>query len=113
MTTTWNRERINALLERNDRSVERALIALFHRQTTDEQKWEQTKHHNGIGFSGYDAEIFTSFAKQVLNGRQLSPKQLAVCRKRDRQGNMRIGCYWRQLLQEIEHRQAAEMPQAA
>jgi hypothetical protein len=102
IATAWNRESITALLARNDRAVERALVVLFDRQTADEQASDVTSHQNGIGFSGLDAEIFSSFAKQIQQGRTLSPKQLAIARKADKNGNQRIARYWRQLLEAIE-----------
>jgi len=37
---------------------------------------------NGIGFSGVDSEILSSFAVQVNNGRNLSAKQMAIVYKR-------------------------------
>jgi hypothetical protein len=106
-TQTPNRESITALLARNDNAVERALLVLFDRQTADEQMTDATRQHNGRGFTAFDAEIFSSFAKQVRQGRTLSPKQLALARKPDKFGNPRIARYWSQLLEAAEAKQAA------
>jgi hypothetical protein len=98
----WTRESIVALLDRSDEAVERALLRILRNQTSDEQASERAAHRNGVGFGSFDAEIFTSFAFQVQSGRHLSPRQLAICRKRDSNGTMKLGKYWRQLLAFIE-----------
>lgn len=100
MTDSWNVEKIRTLLLTNDRAVERALVALATRQTQDEFNTEQTRLQNGIGFTGSDAKIMTSMAKQVSRGRTLTEKQLAYLRsgKSDRFPH-RICKYARQLLE--------------
>jgi hypothetical protein len=85
-----------------------ALLALYERQTSDEQSSETTSHENGVGFNGTDAHILTSFAKQALRNQEarrnvggypndLSEKQLALLRKK-------LAKYGRQLLEEAEAR---------
>ena len=100
----WNRGTINELLLTNDRAVERALIALYARQTSCEKDSKQTRETNGRGFSKYDAEIFSSFAQWVERGRTLTPRQLETCRKLGKNGHPRIGRYWKQLLEETAER---------
>ena len=65
-------------LKANRQWAERALVVLLARQTADEQASESTQWQNGQGFNGPDANILTSFAKQVQQGRQLSTKQAAI-----------------------------------
>jgi hypothetical protein len=96
-TTSLTRESLSNLLLTNDRAVERALVALFERQTEGEQVTNATRVSNGVGFSMLDADIFSSFAKQVQTRGFLSPKQLEVCRKLNKAGTPRIGKYWAQL----------------
>lgn len=60
----------------------RALLAIYEFQTAEEQVIETTKEKNGVGFNGVDAEILTSFAKQVQAGRTLSAKQMAIVFKK-------------------------------
>lgn len=43
----------------------RALLVIYAMQTADEQASETTTASNGVGFSGFDAELLTSFAKQL------------------------------------------------
>ena len=78
---TWTRTEIETLINTNDRAVERAMVAIWERQTRDEQETQDTRHHNGIGFSGWTAKSGTYFANWVRSGRSLSGKHLAKARK--------------------------------
>lgn len=104
--TEWTRERIIKLLETNDVAVGRALSALLERQTSEEQRSEQTISSNGVGFSGAHAEPMTSMAKFFRSRGYLTPKQLAWLRGKTPKGSMRIGMYAKQLL-EIAQEKAA------
>lgn len=60
----------------------RGLVVIYSYQTAAEQQNNATCHDNGVGFTGVDAAILSSFAQQVNKGRTLSPKQMAiVCKK--------------------------------
>jgi len=55
----------------------KALVRIFQEnQTNDEQTEGVTRHDNGIGFSGCDAEFLSSLAKQYLKRGSLSDKQM-------------------------------------
>lgn len=97
----WTEQEIIDLLARSDKAVERALLRLYERQTSYEQSSEITHDANDVGFGAFDAEIFSSFAKQILRGFHLSPKQLEVCRKPFGKKNPipRIAKYRKQLLE--------------
>lgn len=58
--------------------IARAIVAIYQRQTSTEQMIGQTTDKNGIGFNGVDAFILSSFAQQIISGRTLSEKQLAI-----------------------------------
>ena len=60
----------------------KGLLRIFEYQTATEQACETTQEHNGVGFTGVDAEILSSFAKQVNKGRNMSPKQMAIIYKK-------------------------------
>jgi hypothetical protein len=61
----------------------KALIRIFQEnQTQDEQVIEATKEDNGIGFTGTDGQILSSFAKQQLARGTLSPKQMVIVFKK-------------------------------
>ena len=60
----------------------RALMCIYNLQTSDEQASGYTRNWNSVGFSGVDSEILSSFAEQVLKGRTLSQKQMAIVQKK-------------------------------
>ena len=78
----WKKDEIKELLQTNDRAVLRGLVAVYSLQTKDEKALAETVEHNGVGFSGFDAEILTSFAKQVQEQGKLTDRQMEVARKR-------------------------------
>lgn len=104
----WDRARLNDLLLSNDRAVERALIVLFDRQTSEEKATETTRVLNNRGFTAADAEILSSLAKQVRRGRTLTSRQLGICRKLGKNGVCRLARYHRQLLEEIAAKEARQ-----
>ena len=60
----------------------KALVKVYTLQTLDEQATGQTSNLNGVGFSGIDSKILSSFAEQVNKGRNLSAKQMAIVFKK-------------------------------
>lgn len=78
----WTKEEISAKLQTSDAWVVRAVIAIYERQTEDEQVSMTTNHHNSVGFNGVDAEIMSSFAQQAKRRGSLSPKQLVIARRK-------------------------------
>ena len=80
----WTREKVLALLDRNDKAVWRAVHRIYQNQTSDEQDSEATIKQNGVGFNGSDAGILSSFAKFYERTGYLSPKQTALARKKVR-----------------------------
>jgi hypothetical protein len=85
-------EQLRHRLASNDRWALRALLRIYQNQTADEQCRETTIERNGIGFTGPDAEILTSFARQYQRRGCLSPKQMIILRRR-------IPAYARQIVQ--------------
>lgn len=79
-TTIWTREQIDGLLDKSRLAVERAIVVLFERQTSDEQAHGATKHSNNRGFSQAYAHYGTYCARWVLSGKSLSGKHLDKCR---------------------------------
>lgn len=62
----------------NPTSVLQTLVAMYNEQTYDEQNGEVTLHNNGRGFNALDAQILSSFAKQVIQKGSLTENQYAV-----------------------------------
>lgn len=71
-------EFIRTKLGTNEAWAKKALLKIYDRQTQDEKSSESTNHHNNVGFTGADAHILSSFAKQLLYKKFLSPKQMAI-----------------------------------
>jgi len=59
---------IKALLLSDNLAVEKAILALYSKQTENEKVADVTNVDNGMGFTGADAYILTQFAKFILNG---------------------------------------------
>jgi len=78
---TWTRTEIEEMINGNDRAVERAMVAIWERQTADEQETQGTRHHNGRGFAAWSARSGTYFAEWVSSGRRLTGKHLVKARK--------------------------------
>jgi hypothetical protein len=91
----YSKDDIYALLVKSDMAVVRGVEAIYARQTADEKSAETTSHSNGVGFTGVDAGILSSFAKQIAKWRAekvetgsnrypfpLSPKQMVIARKK-------------------------------
>lgn len=81
-TKVWTKDEIKHLLETNDRMVMKSIVKIYEKQTEDEKLAETTAHHNGVGFNGVDAELLSSYAKQILKGYTLSAKQMIWARKK-------------------------------
>ena len=62
--------------------AQKALMKIFANQTDDEQTSEETRLHNDLGFTGSDAKILSSFAKQFSRKGWLSDKQNAILMKK-------------------------------
>jgi hypothetical protein len=78
---TWTREEIIEMLETNPRAVERAMVAIWKRQTQDEQRDFTTRHSNNIGFCGWSAKSGSYYAQRVQNGGALTGHHLVKARK--------------------------------
>jgi hypothetical protein len=112
-TQTYTKTAIVELLEKSDLAVERGVLAIYARQTMDEQTATETKHQNGVGFNGVDANIMSSFAQQIerrvangtRGGQCLSEKQMAIARRK-------IVRYARQLVEIANEKMGSPRPHA-
>lgn len=77
----WTAERIVHLLNTNDKAVERAVVAIYERQTQDEKAASVTCHDNSVGFSGCDAIRGSYWARLIKRGYHLYPDKLAKARR--------------------------------
>jgi hypothetical protein len=91
------KRQLQDLLGRSDEACKRALLVVFANQTATEQQCEGTFEDNGIGFTGVDGHILSSFAKQLNRFGKLSEKQMVILRKK-------MPRYWRQLWREAQRK---------
>ncbi len=92
---------IKQVLLANNLAVERAILVLYARQTSDEQRAGSTTHRNGRGFNAFHAEMGTYYARWLQSGRHLTGKHLEKARKMSLQ-------YAAQLLEEAQAKAAAK-----
>ena len=78
----WNKEEIKYLIETNDKVLISSLLQVYNSQTIDEQCTKETAERNGVGFNASDAYILSSFAEWYKSHEYLSPKQIAIARKK-------------------------------
>ena len=90
----WTAEEILHKLAVSDVFLERSLMVLYARQTSDERSQQATVEVNGVGFNRYDAGYLTSLAEQVRDnagnprsqyhteGQRLSPRQRTAARNK-------------------------------
>lgn len=78
----WTGESIKTMLETNDKAVARAVMALYQRQTADEQSSEETKHHNSVGFNAADARYLSYCATYAQRSGRLTGKHLIKARSK-------------------------------
>lgn len=72
----WTKDRMQALLTTNDLAVERALVVIYDRQTHDEKRDSETKHHNARGFRKNHDHTGSRLACYVLKGwKQINGKK--------------------------------------
>lgn len=100
----YSKELIQALLRDNPKALARGVVAIYKRQTASEQESGSTKEDNGMGFTGVDAFILSSFAVQILRGWKLSEKQAAIALKK-------MPKYWKQLIEVAETNDAIKFNQ--
>jgi hypothetical protein len=77
----WTQDRIVRLLNTSDKAVERAILAIYERQTADEKASSCTQHDNTVGFSAFDAATGSYLARLIKRGFKLYPDKMAKARK--------------------------------
>jgi len=91
LTKQQIKEFVRGKLANDTRWALHGLTKIFEFQTAAEQEYETTCEYNGVGFTGADGEILTSFAKQYINRKWLSEKQMAIVMKK-------MPKYWKQII---------------
>jgi hypothetical protein len=78
----WTPSLVKELIKHNDAAAKRALLKIYDNQDPEEKASQQTIALNGIGFNGVDARILSSFAQHLKQKGFLSPKQMAIVKKK-------------------------------
>ena len=78
----WTKDEIKGLIETRDDAVIRGMLRIYDLQTESEKVFGDTHEHNGVGFSGVDGEIMSSFSEFVNKAGFLTYKQMKIARKK-------------------------------
>lgn len=76
------KEAIKKSITENDEKAVKAMLRIFEYQTASEKVSGSASVFNGVGFTGNDAEILTSFCHQYNKRGFLSAKQMALIKKK-------------------------------
>ena len=77
----WPENEIVDLIKRSDFAVERAILALYNRQTEREKSQEVTIYSNNIGFNAFDAKRGSYYASWLSKGKRLTGAHLGRARE--------------------------------
>jgi hypothetical protein len=77
----YTTDMIRSRLKDSDQWLLRGLLAIYSKQTLDEQIQSQTRHDNMVGFNALDASFLSSLAEQYLKKGSLTTPQIKACRK--------------------------------
>lgn len=86
------REYLRKKLSTDETWATRCLVVIYGRQTKGEQTIQDTREPNGVGFTGIDGNILSSFAEFYQRNNYLSPKQMKILLKKAKK-------YWKQILE--------------
>ena len=78
----WTPDEIRENIQKDDKWLARSILAIYQKQTADEQSSQRTKHENGVGFNRVDAKFMSSLALFFQVNGYFSPKQKAIARKK-------------------------------
>jgi len=78
----WKKEEIKDLIENRNDAVIRGMLRIYDLQTESEQVFGDTHEHNGVGFSGVDGGIMSSFSEFYDKTGFLTSKQMKIARKK-------------------------------
>lgn len=114
-TEAEKKEFLQEKLQKDDRWIARGLLTMYSKQTTGEQRQRQTFKQNGQGFTAFDGEILSKYAKRLrqMNGREATldlskPFVLSFYFSAPEEKILRYKMkkYWRQLMEIADARLA-------
>ena len=77
----YTQDAIRAMIVNSDQAVERAILAIYARQTDSEKAQGETTKLNGVGFNGAHARVGSYYARWLKSGKNLTGKHLEKGRK--------------------------------
>ena len=77
----WTKDEIKNAILTDDRWVERAIVAIYKRQTSHEQQIGSTMVNNGVGFAHCHAYTGSYYARWINSGKNLTGHHVAKGRK--------------------------------
>ena len=78
----WSEATIRELILTNDGVLYGALMQLYNRQTSSEQRTGTTRDRNGVGFNGCDANFLSSLSVYYMRHGYLTDNQKRVARRK-------------------------------
>lgn len=78
---TFTKEQVEHAIMTNAEQTEKAILALYKRQTTEEKLEHVSFKRNKIGFNATDASIGSNLARWLLTGKHFTDAQLNVARR--------------------------------
>ena len=78
----WTKDEIKGLIVNRDDAVIKGMLRIYDLQTESEKVFGDTHEHNGVGFSGVDGGIMSSFVEFYNKTNFLSYKQMKIARKK-------------------------------
>ena len=81
-TKTQIKEFVKRKLGTDPKWAQNPLVKIYDFQTREEQQSRNTLIYNGVGFTGTDGKILSSFAQQFLKHGTLSEKQMELLMKK-------------------------------
>jgi hypothetical protein len=77
--TNWTKEEVQTYMK-SDLGLAKCILRVYNNQTDQEASTGYTVENNGVGFNGSDSVFLTSIAKQIIEDKRLSNKQIFIAR---------------------------------
>ncbi len=80
--SVWTEERILNTIMKSDDQMIKAMMKIYDYQTIAERRIGGTTEHNGVGFTGVDGNILSSFCDCYMKYHRLTERQMIIVRKK-------------------------------
>jgi len=79
--SVYTAEYIKIMLATDTKWLYRGIVAIYKKQTDDEQAVQETMESNGVGFNSCDAKRLSQYAQEILHTGKLSERNRIVARQ--------------------------------